>query len=223
MRWRHWPRKGDDAVPSSSAVVKVGGSLFDLPDLGSRLRRWLDEQVADFRILLVPGGGASADVIRHLDRRHKLGEEASHWLALRALTLNAHVLAGLLSPACVAANVVEIQHAWDKNLLPILDIHEFARTDEQRPGTLPHNWNTTSDSFAARVALVFQARRLILLKSASIPPGLDWTEAGRWGFVDTMFAEVLRDAPADLQVSSVNLRAWRGGSFPPVAAPCPRR
>ena len=38
-------------------VVKVGGSLFDLPDLGPRLRAFL-ASLADEDRLLVPGGGS---------------------------------------------------------------------------------------------------------------------------------------------------------------------
>jgi aspartokinase-like uncharacterized kinase len=197
-------------MPPSIAVVKVGGSLYDLPDLGSRLRRWLAKQYTEGRVALVPGGGESADVIRHLDRCHGLGEETSHWLALRALTLNAHFLAQIVPSTCVGANVDEIQCAWEKNLLPILDVHEFARADEQRSDHLPHSWAVTSDAFAARLAVVLQAHHLVLLKSISIPRSLDWTDAGRLGFVDEKFAEVLRGAPADLRVSVVNLRKDEG-------------
>lgn len=194
-------------MPPSVAVVKVGGSLYDLPDLGSRLRRWLAEQCADTRVVLIPGGGPLVDAIRHLDRSHGLGEETSHWLALRALSVNAHFLASLLPSTCVCGDVGKLGRAWEKNLLPVLEVHEFARGDEQRPGRLPHCWSVTSDAFAARVAVVFRASHLILLKSTTIPPGMDWTEAGRLGLVDAMFAEVLLDAPVDLRVSAVNLRS----------------
>jgi len=37
-------------------------------------------------------------------------------------------------------------------------------------------------------------------------PWRHWTEAGQLGLVDEMFAEVLSQAPADLQVRIVNLR-----------------
>lgn len=196
-------------MPASVAVVKVGGSLYDLPDLGSRLRRWLAEQFADVRIVLIPGGGGTADVIRHLDRRHRLGEETSHWLALRALTVNAHFLAALLPPACVAGTIDALRATWENNLLSVLDVHEFAREDEERPDRLPHSWAVTSDALAARVAIVLRARHLVLLKSTTIAAGMDWKEAGRRGLVDAMFAEVLRDAPADLRVHAVNLRTWQ--------------
>jgi aspartokinase-like uncharacterized kinase len=192
------------------AVVKVGGSLYDLPDLGVRLRRWLAEQFPDGRVVLVPGGGPSADVVRHLDHRHALGEEISHWLALRALTLNAHFLAALLPLGCVTGDTVELQHLWRKNRLPILDVHEFARTDEPDPNHLPHSWTVTSDAFAARIAILVQASHLVLLKSTEIAQGLEWAEAGRMGFVDPMFAQVLRNAPAELCVFAVNLRKEEG-------------
>jgi aspartokinase-like uncharacterized kinase len=193
-------------MPSPIAVVKVGGSLYDLPDLGPRLRRWLAEELADTRVVLVPGGGPVVDAIRHLDRRHGLGEGASHWLALRALSVNAHFLASMLPAACVIGDVAELGRVWDKSRLTVLDVHEFARADEQHPDQLPHSWSVTSDSLAARVAVVLQASQLILLKSTTIPPDVDWRQAGRLGLVDALFAEVLREAVADLRVRAVNLR-----------------
>ncbi len=192
-------------MSSPLAVVKVGGSLYDLSDLGSRLRRWLADQFAGTRVVLVPGGGSLVDAIRHLDHRHRLGEETSHWLALRALSVNAHFLASLL-PAYAIGDVGELPRAWNKGLLPVLDVYEFARTDESRSGHLPHTWAVTSDALAARVAVVLQARQLVLLKSTTIPPDIDWREAGRLGLVDALFSEVLRDAQADLCVRAVNLR-----------------
>jgi aspartokinase-like uncharacterized kinase len=186
-------------------VVKVGGSLFDLPNLGTRLVNWL-VTLACREILLVPGGGAAADVVRAADRCHHLGEQPSHWLALRALSLNAHLLAVLL-PRFSSAQVVEeigaCTGAWQNGFLPILDPLSFARQDEDRNGHLPHCWDVTSDSLAARVALVVQARELVLLKSVTIPPEITWEEAGHRGFVDAAFAGVVGQ---ELKVKAVNLR-----------------
>jgi aspartokinase-like uncharacterized kinase len=197
--------------PRPNAIVKVGGSLYDLPDLAARLHEWLaDGWNGGDGVLVVPGGGPPADAVREWDRRHQLGEEMSHWLALRALTLNAHFLASLLPYACVIVDVKECEQIWSEGRMPILDVHEFARLDDHRSGRLPHSWAVTSDAFAARVAVVTHARHLVLLKSMMIPPGVNWSKAGRLGWVDEMFAEVLRDAPADLRVSAVNLRTWPG-------------
>jgi aspartokinase-like uncharacterized kinase len=188
-------------------VVKVGGSLYDWPELAARLSDWLRPFVREGTpLLLVPGGGPTADVIRGFDRDHGLGEEAAHWLALRALALNAHVLAAVLPGAAVVEAPEDATRLWRRRLLPVLDAHAFARADEQRPGYLPHAWAVTSDSLAARVADVAGARRLVLLKSVTIPAGLDWAEAGRRGFVDEAFDQVLAGRRTAFDVVAVNLR-----------------
>ncbi len=187
---------------SGLTVVKVGGSLFDLPELGPRLRSWLAELAAP-AVLLVPGGGPTADVIRDLDRLHGLGEEKSHWLALHALALNARVLADLLPGSHVVASIGE-----HRGRLAVLDPLAFCRADERDnpAGALPHSWTVTSDSVAARAAVATQARELLLLKSITIPPEMPWDEAARSGYVDGSFAGVLR-AAGSLQVRAINFRA----------------
>ncbi len=60
--------------PRFPIVVKVGGSLFDLPDLGPRLVQFL-ARLPTREIILVPGGGPIADLIRKFDQLHGLGEE----------------------------------------------------------------------------------------------------------------------------------------------------
>src|SRR5262249_51503647 len=205
--WRCWQRSrtvsGSDAR-DGLVVVKGGGSLFDLPDLVPRLQTWL-ARLSAAEVLLVPGGGPTADMVRDLDRRHALGEESSHWLALRALTVNAYFLRALLRGAAV------VPQPSGREALSVLDPYAFARTDEGRPGCLPHCWQVTSDSVAARAAVVGQARRLVLLKSAPIPQGLTWAEAGQCGLVDGWFARVLEQASGPLTVSAVNFRDQPGG------------
>ena len=178
-------------------VVKVGGSLYDLPDLGERLRRFVES--LDAPLLLVPGGGATADVVRAFDRDHGLGPTAAHWLALRACAMNAWFLHGLLP----TSQVVE-----DPRLCPalgVLDPHAFALADEGRAGCLPHVWEATSDSVAARVAEAAGAD-LVLLKSVDVAG--DWERAAREGLVDPVFPGIV--ARAALRVRAVNLRAWGG-------------
>jgi aspartokinase-like uncharacterized kinase len=192
------------------AVVKVGGSLYEWPHLRKRLRSWLvAEWSSGFGVILVPGGGRTADAVRELDRRHGLGEENSHWLALRALSLNAHFLAALLPFARVIEDVKDAEETWFAGQTPILDVHAFARADEGRAGCLPSSWTVTSDSLAARAAVIHEADYLVLLKSVTIPQGMDWEEAAKRGFVDTWFAWTLQRASDRLRVQSLNFRDWR--------------
>jgi 5-(aminomethyl)-3-furanmethanol phosphate kinase len=183
----------------STTVVKVSGSLYDWPALGAKLRAYLASLDAH-NVLLVPGGGATVDAIRALDCVHLLGEEESHWLALEALSVNARFLQRLAPDARIIADVNEPGFA-------ILDPAPFFRADEGRPNHLPHAWNVTSDSLAARVAALAEARELILLKSAAWA-GPDWDAASRAGVVDAYFNDALKQAPAEMHVGVINLRSW---------------
>ncbi len=169
-------------------VAKVGGSLYDWPDLGPALTAWLALQSEP--VLLFPGGGEAADAVRGWDRVHDLGEEAAHWLAIRSLSLGAHFLHRLL----LQLPIVEAP------LPGILDPHPYFRA---RDGP-PHTWSVTTDSLAAWTARECDASKLVLLKSADAPPG-DWAECG---YVDAYFAT----AAAGVSVEAVNLRVWTPAS-----------
>jgi aspartokinase-like uncharacterized kinase len=175
-------------------VVKVGGSLFDLPDLGPRLRAFL-ASLPDSDRLVVPGGGAAADAVRALDRTHDLGPEVSHWLALRACALAAHFLSALLPGAPVVAAPCAGRG------LAVLDALAFAQADD----SLPHSWDTTSDAVAARAAAV-AGGELVLLKSVTVPAGWTWHEAAQAGLVDPVLPGIVDRA--GLRVRAVNLREW---------------
>ena len=187
---------------SGLAVVKVGGSLYDLPDLGARLRSWL-KTLSSPRVLLVPGGGPAADVVRDLDRTHALGESVAHGLALRSLTLNAWFLSALLGVGVWESCTAPVEEG-----VSVVDAHAFCAADTS--GALPASWDATSDSVAARVAVVLRATELVLLKSVTLPEPYDWCEAGRQGLVDPLFEAILAGGEARfLRVRAVNLRAWR--------------
>jgi aspartokinase-like uncharacterized kinase len=193
-------------MPERPLVVKVGGSLLDLPALGTHLRHWLGS-LDTRKVLLMAGGGPTADVIRVLDRIHALGEEAAHWLALRALSLNAFILQAMLPHAQVIGTWQDAPALWSRGVAAIVDAFPFARADEKHADHLPHRWEVTSDSLAARLAIVAGARELVLLKSVSIARGMSWTEAARLGHVDPFFAQVGEQASSrGIVVRSIDFR-----------------
>ena len=192
-------------------VVKVGGSLFDHPRLGPGLRTYLDS-LAPVEVILVAGGGKVVDAVRELDRVHGLGEEASHWLALRAMGVMGDVLERIIDPNPLPAaerglqtpTSLLVKGAGGLGRRRVLDSLAFAREDDSRPGALPHSWEVTSDSIAARAAVVYGAERFVLLKSVDVPPGTPWKEAAARGGVDPHFPRVV--AGAAFAVEVVNFR-----------------
>ena len=148
-------------------VIKVGGSLFDSPRLGPGLRAWLG-QFHGSPVVLVAGGGHSAEAVRTYDRVHSLGEETAHRLAVKSLAVTAALLQSFVG---------------DVPGVTVLDAVSFCEADDE----LPHSWAVTTDSIAARAAETYGASKLVLLKSVDRPAGMTWAVAARAGLVDEYF------------------------------------
>jgi aspartokinase-like uncharacterized kinase len=195
---------------SNLRVIKLGGSLLALDDWPRRLADWLVEEPVAANVLLV-GGGALADAIRDCDRRFALGEEKSHWLCIRALSMHAEIAATLLGRFAEKVQLVrdfESLCQLPRGDLAVFDPEPFLRDHESRlPGTpLPHTWTATSDSVAARLAECLDASELVLLKSAPPPENPTSAEAG---YVDSHFAVAAKRVR---RVRFVDLRSEAGAA-----------
>lgn len=171
----------------SLTVAKIGGSLFDWPGLRPALRTWISSLETD-SLLLIAGGGPSTDAVRTYDRIHHLGEEASHWLALHSMSVTAELLK---------------RFVFDLPRVTILDALAFCENEHD----LPHTWNVTSDSIAAKVAEIRQAQRLILVKSVDVPVDQSWDELAELGVVDHYFPTAAVRFPGSIEF--VNLRTLK--------------
>jgi aspartokinase-like uncharacterized kinase len=179
-------------------VIKLGGSLLDWPELPSAFRTWLAAQPAAVNVLIV-GGGAIVDGLRHLDQVHRLPPETSHWLAIDAMGLTARLARELLPEARLATGSELFYRP--PGSLTIFDVQTFLRDDQSQADALPIGWDVTSDSIAAYVAQRFEASELVLLKSCPSPSG-ELSELARKGVVDPAFPRIA----AGLNVRLVNLR-----------------
>jgi aspartokinase-like uncharacterized kinase len=187
---------------SRPLIAKVGGSLFDLPDLKSRLQNWL--KTIDSRpTTIVAGGGPAVDVVRNLHSLHHLSDELSHWMAVRMMTVTGTFLAGMLDVPLVGEPRLGLAG------VQVLDVYTFLVGDEGRQEALPHGWDVSSDAIAARVAEWLDGD-LVLMKSIVPPPNQDWPAAARAGCVDAMLPPIIERSK--LKVEWVNLRQnqWAG-------------
>jgi 5-(aminomethyl)-3-furanmethanol phosphate kinase len=148
-------------------VVKVGGSLgrgTSLAELGPRLA----ELGRAHRLLVVPGGGEFADLVRQYDARLSLSPGVAHWMAVLAMEQYGHLL-GDMTPGCgLVRTLAEVEACVSNGAIAILLPHELLR----RADPLPHSWSVTSDSIAAWLAREVGAQMLVLLKDSRGMAGL---------------------------------------------------
>ena len=189
------------------SVIKVGGSLFDLPDLSTRLRHVLD-RLKNRRPLIVCGGGRATDLVRDWDRRHHLENTKAHWLAIQAMMLNERLLCALLPDVSLVSSQSEAAQVWNSGRIPVLCSYDYLKqTSSSDFAELPASWDVTSDSIAAWVLLTWPADELTLLKSVDLPVDKTVTELAEAGLIDTHFSTLAGHLPC---LHWSNLRAETG-------------
>lgn len=171
-------------------VLKLGGSLLDLPDLNERLQRWLAEDQALVNLIVV-GGGEIVEAVRAMERVHKLDHAFVHWLCVdllgHTLQIATQVLTGIEAIRTEQELQNYIAHPPSQPFTACVDVRTFYRRGRANFG-LPENWDTTSDSIAAALAHVVDADELVLLKSRQTRDlGLDYNAWANGGLVDRAF------------------------------------
>jgi len=198
-------------------VIKLGGSLLDFQRLVPALRTWLAAQ-APMPSVMIVGGGSLADAIRAAFDTHGLDEEAAHWLCIRLLGVTAELAARLLPEAVLVKQFDDLLVMQGAASLAIFEPEQFVREEtsllerlcERGIRSLPHCWDVTSDSIAARLAVLLRADELVLLKSGLPTDRTTLQEAADTGYVDRHFPA----AAAELtRIRCVNLRS---GAFAEV-------
>jgi hypothetical protein len=174
-------RQGRGGPPERRAaaptVVKIGGGLLARDGCLDAVVDAIADIACDEALVIVPGGGPFADVVRDQDARVGLTDEAAHWMAVLAMDQYAHLIASKLRRAAVVVDRQGMSVALESGLIPVLAPFSWLRRDDP----LPHSWDVTSDSIAAWVARAIGARRLVLVK----PPGMSGS-----GVVDGYFDRV---------------------------------
>ena len=152
-----------------------------------------------------PAGGALADVVRDWHHRLPLDEEAAHQLAVQTLSINADLLTRLLPDGRKVDLVSSKADTLSSADIVVLDPSRLLeRLEQLDPESCPpHNWNVTSDSLAAWVALQIRADRMILLKSVASPQGRTLVDVMQIGWIDPYFPGIAGRVP---RVDWCNLR-----------------
>lgn len=141
------------------AVVKVGGSLAEEPELLIGLCAKLSRLAEKYGFVVVPGGGRFADVVRDSDERFNLSSSISHRMAILGMDQLGMLLAQITPNSCATYSLVDAKQLSETEAVPIfLPSRLLFREDP-----LKNSWDVTSDSIAAYVAGRLQAAKLVLV------------------------------------------------------------
>jgi hypothetical protein len=142
-----------------TVVVKVGGSLALFPDKLRSLCAKLAELSRSHRLILVPGGGEFADIVRNLDTRFHLSPKVSHRMAILGMDQYGLLLADLISNSILVNNLENVQGVLDSGRLPVfLPAASLSFEDE-----LENSWDVTSDSITLYIAEKLHSPKVILV------------------------------------------------------------
>ncbi|WP_294641120.1 amino acid kinase [uncultured Aureimonas sp.] len=186
-------------------VVKFGGSSIASTDL----RKWVEAiEKSKRRLVVVPGGGPFAKLVRQYQTRIGYDDDAAHRMAILGMEQFGHALASLGTRLRPAATLDAIAAAHGEGLIPVwMPAKLVIRADE-----IEHTWSTTSDSLAAWLAGQFEGASLCLIKQIDLPAGSTIEAVSAAGVVDTGFASLLHPAtrvfvagPSDLAIAGRRL------------------
>lgn len=223
--------------PNLCHLVKLGGSLLDLPDLPARLRELFRQLPGTVAVLA--GGGRAADSVREWSRTFQFDDSTAHGLALESLRLTAALVCSLLNDcrqpanegqprAGLAGNAGEVSRLLDAEAIPVLDAGSLFPVANRQPELLlPETWDTTSDSVAAAIACFWAVPSLVLLKSvdrpahglfSAVPEGAGQGRARDDIPVDRTFAR-LSDRIPQIRWCNLRRRPLNCGIWHPVRLP----
>lgn len=144
----------------NATVVKIGGSLAIKPEKLRVLCAKLSEVNKKHKLVIVPGGGEFADVVRNLDDRFSLSCAVSHRMAILGMDQYGMLLSDLIPNSVIVNSLEQTKKVSDSVKLPIfLPFKLFFNNDP-----LENSWDVTSDSIAVYVAGLLHMPKVLLVK-----------------------------------------------------------
>jgi hypothetical protein len=141
------------------AVIKIGGSLAEDPADLSALCNKLGKIAKKYRVVVVPGGGKFADVVREFDRRYAVSPDISHRMAILGMDQFGLLLSQIIPNSCATYLLNDAKQLSEIKVVPVFLPSRLMFQEDP----LESSWDVTSDSIAAYVASRLNADKVILV------------------------------------------------------------
>ncbi len=137
-------------------LVKIGGSLtYHVKPLLTTLKTYAKEKNKD--IIIVPGGGEFANVIRKIDKKLHISNSLSHKLAIKSMDLIGEVFSEI-------GGIKKYDNLFDlkreirrENIAVLLPSTILLSTDMAE-----HSWSITSDSLSLYIGKLLDVKEIII-------------------------------------------------------------
>jgi aspartokinase-like uncharacterized kinase len=141
------------------AVMKIGGSLAEDPERLRALCTKLSEFAKKYAIVVVPGGGRFADVVRDFDKRFILFSGISHRMAILGMDQFGLLLSQIIPDSCATYLLSDAKQLSEIRVVPIFLPSRLMFKEDP----LESSWDVTSDSIAAYVAGRLHVAKVLLV------------------------------------------------------------
>jgi aspartokinase-like uncharacterized kinase len=141
------------------AVIKVGGSLAEDAERLKALCRKLRELAKKYALIVMPGGGRFANVVRELDQRFNLSSAVSHRMAILGMDQIGLLLCQMIPDSCATYLLDDAKQLSEVGVVPVF----FPSRLMFKEDPLENSWDVTSDSIAAYVASRLSVAKLVLV------------------------------------------------------------
>jgi aspartokinase-like uncharacterized kinase len=187
-------------------IVKLGGSLAR----ERQFARWIEAlRRCKSGVIVVPGGGPFADCVRDAQGTMRFSDAAGHRMALLAMEQYAIACASSFPDVLLISEEAQMRLIGEGRTGVWLPSRMALGADD-----LPQNWQVTSDSLAAWLALRLDARALVVVKSVDVHPDpLSADTLVEREIVDPLFARFAARTNAEIRLAGPADLAGAGATF----------
>ncbi len=137
-------------------LIKIGGSLtYEAEPLLKTLKSYAKEK--NKKIVIIPGGGDFADVVRKIDKTLNISNSLSHKLAIKCMDLIGEVYAEI-GDIKAYDTLFDLKREIEKEKITILLPSKILLSTD----IAEHSWAITSDSLSLYIGKLLDVREVII-------------------------------------------------------------